>query len=76
MGRVLKLKDGSMETILEPEDTLKIVRDHLGDEVADVLEAYVGDALYEVNYDLQEAREALEEAEQELADLRKGDAPS
>jgi len=76
MGRVLKLKDGSMETILEPEDTLKIVRDRLGDEVADVLEAYVGDALYEVNYDLQEAREALEEAEQELADLRKGDAPS
>jgi len=76
MGRVLKLKDGSMETVLEPEDTLKIVRDRLGDEVADVLEAYVGDALYEVNYDLQEAREALEEAEQELADLRKGDAPS
>jgi len=76
MGRVLKLKDGSVETILEPEDTLKVVRDHLGDEVADVLTEYVEDMLYEVNYDLQEAKEALEEAEQELADLRKGDAPS
>lgn len=76
MGRVLKLKDGSMETILEPEDTLKIVRDHLGDEVTDVLAEYVEDMLWEVNYDLQEAREALEEVEQELADLRKGDAPS
>lgn len=74
MGRVLKLKDGSMETILEPEDTLKIVRDRIGDEVADVLTEYVEDMLYEVNYDLQEAKEALEEAEQELSEL-KGDTP-
>ena len=74
MGKVLKLKDGSVETILEPEDTLKVVRDRLGDEVADVLTEYVEDMLYEVNYDLQEAKEALEEAEQELSEL-KGDTP-